>query len=135
MLPARERDVAQRGRPVADGRDDLALLPELAHEGLAVRVRGQIEHRSVATDEEDGCELVRTASEGGQHLGLLPQRLLGVEELHASGVLLVDARRVEGCRATFGGRDGDGGNRRELLVWMRKLGQIPAGGLAGLLRC
>lgn len=135
MLPSFQCDIAQRRRPVADGCDDLSLLPELAHDGLAVLVRGQIEHRSVSADEEDGCELVCAAFEGGQHLRLLPQRLLRVEELHAGGVFLVDAQRIEGRRAAFGRRDGDGGDWRELFVWMGELGQVPAGRLAGLLCC
>jgi hypothetical protein len=102
-------DVHQSGRAVADGGDDLALRPCLAHQRGQFRAFGQIPHGAVPARQKH-CIVFRDV-DGGERKGL-GQRAgrghIAKEAIHAVFVLTfwLDRARVDGRGAAL-----DGGER------------------------
>lgn len=69
----RQLDVRQRSRAVAHGGNDLVVLVEFVDEFVGGGVGCEVEHGTVAADEEDGFKFASAAEEGGEFLGLLPE--------------------------------------------------------------
>jgi hypothetical protein len=82
-----QRHVDQAGGAMADGRDQLAGLPELAHQRPRGGVAGQVEHGAVAAGEEDGRELPGAPRQAADRGRRLPQRGLRLVELLRLGVV------------------------------------------------
>lgn len=79
-------DMRQRSRPMAHGADDLVRGVELVDELVARFVVGEVEHRPVAADEEDGFVLVRVPEERGELVRVFPDGLFGLQEFGGDGV-------------------------------------------------
>lgn len=109
---------------MADGSDRLACIGKLVDQGVRVLVVGEIEHGAVATGVEKGVELAGAADEGGQLLGVLPQRGFCVEELGGDWVGLehLDGAGVEGRFTAGRGGDDEFGVGSEDVVRMSELG-------------
>jgi hypothetical protein len=99
-------DIDQGCGAVADGRHDLARLPEFTDQGDGVMVIGDIEHcfilnqlgaaiqyervrhTAVSSGVEDDVKLLRMPKEGRNLLGILPESGLGLRKLGTLGVIL-----------------------------------------------
>lgn len=78
----------------------------------------------MATNVEDGVELAGTSSNIGELNGVVPERLVVLEEVLGGGVGLehLHGALVEGSDAALGGGDGDLSLLREDIVGVGELG-------------
>lgn len=104
-LAAVDGDVDEDDGAVAHGRDGLAGLVELLDDLERGLVVDEVEHGAVAAGVEDGVELGRLSEELAERPRLLPELLLGVEELDRRRVGLehLDGALVEGRDSSGGG--------------------------------
>ena len=127
QIPIRKRGFQQRRGAVADRRDHLARVPELADQVVRGGVVDEIEHGAESADVEDRFVLGGFAEDGLELLGVLPEVFLGRLEFYGNGVgEELDGDGIEDCGAALRRSDCDVEVAGEDIVWVCKFGEIPA---------